>query len=128
MKFNFDLFIDILWLGTLSGVISTVCLQKIKNTNLLINHRLLYVIIHIFIGYSISRLFTNLSITLSIATGVITWIGAETIYEKLNEKNMLSSKSYYVDNSNDINNETTENVEETNNNEEYEILEENNEQ
>ncbi len=94
MRFNFDLFIDILWLGTLSGVISTICLQKIKNINLLINHRLLYVIIHIFIGYSISRLFTNLSVVLSIATGVITWIGAETIYDKLNSKNMLTSRNY----------------------------------
>lgn len=92
MKFNFDLFIDILWLGTLSGVISTICLQKLKNTNVLINHRLLYIIIHIFIGYSISRLFTNLSIKLSIATGIITWIGAETIYDKLSERNILTSK------------------------------------
>lgn len=111
MNFNFDLFIDILWLGTLSGIISTVCLQKIKNTNLLLNHRILYVIIHIFIGYSISRLFTNLNITLSIATGVITWIGAETIYDKLNSKNMLTGQLPHVDNHEDINNIPDEDIE-----------------
>lgn len=104
MRFNFDLFIDLLWLGTLSGVISTVCLQKIKCTNLVINHRLLYVIIHFFIGYSISRLFTNLSIKLCVATGFITWIGAETIYDKLSSKKLLSG-NISVDNKEVINNE-----------------------
>ncbi len=113
MKFNFDLFIDILWLGTLSGVISTICLQKLKNTNLLINHRLLYIIIHIFIGYSISRLFTNLSIKLSIATGVITWIGAETIYDKLKSKDMLTNKLSSIDNVEDVNNTEEDLNEET---------------
>lgn len=107
MNFNFDLFIDILWLGTLSGIISTICLQKIKNTRLIVNHRLLYVIIHFFIGYSISRLFTNLPIKLCIATGVITWIGAETIYEKLSSKNLLSS-NFPVDNINDNKNDFDE--------------------
>ena len=113
MNFNFDLFIDILWLGTLSGVISTICLQKLKNTKILFNHRLLYIIIHIFIGYSISRLFTNLSIKLSIATGIITWIGAETIYDKLSEKNLLTSK-ISKNNRENIRNENDDNQPNTN--------------
>lgn len=103
MKFNFDLFIDILWLGTLSGVISTVCLQKIKSTNLVINHRYLCIFIHFIIGFSISRLFTNLSIKLCIATGFITWIGAETIYDKLSSKKLFSG-NLSVNKSEDINN------------------------
>lgn len=108
MSFNFDLFIDILWLGTVCGIISTVCLQKIKETTIIFNYKVVSMIVNILIGYSISRLFTNLSYKLSICVGFITWIGAETIYEKLNSKKLLTrtklDSESDVDNFEDINN------------------------
>lgn len=108
MSFNFDLFIDILWLGTICGIISTVCLQKIKETTQVFNYKIVSMIINILIGFSISRLFTNLSFKLSLCVGFITWIGAETIYEKLNNKKIISrtriEPELDVDNNKDINN------------------------
>lgn len=99
MNFNFDLFIDVLWLGTLSGIISTICLQKLKDTSLL-KYKSISILINIIIGFFISRLFTNLSIKLSICVGVITWIGAETIYDKIYSKNLMK-KEFITENSNE---------------------------
>lgn len=90
MNFNFDLFIDILWLGTLSGIISTVCLSKITGLSKFLNYKLVSFIINIFIGFAISRLFTNLSLKLSLCVGFITWIGAEIIYEKIYSNKILN--------------------------------------
>lgn len=104
MSFNFDLFIDILWLGTVCGIISTVCLQKIRETITIFNYKIVSMLINIIIGFSISCLFTNLSCKLSLCVGFITWIGAETIYEKLNSKKLLTREESNVDNDELINN------------------------
>lgn len=91
MNFNFDLFIDILWLGTLCGVISTMCVNKLKLALPFFNSRILSIFVNVLIGFSVSKLFTNLSIKESIAVGIITWIGAETIFDNLKNKKILGS-------------------------------------
>lgn len=96
MNFNFDLFIDVLWLGTLCGVISTVCLQELKKISSILSNKIASLFVNLLIGYSVSRIFTNLSIKMSICVGVITWIGAETIFEKLKEKNILDEKTDFI--------------------------------
>ena len=92
MDFNFDLFIDILWLGTLCGIISMICVKKLKLTFKLLNSQIASMFVNFLIGFFVSILFTNLSIINSIVVGVITWIGAETILEKIN-KNEITNTS-----------------------------------
>ena len=94
MIFNIDLFMDVLWLGTLCGVISTVCIQKIKEAKILKNKKtiaLISIIVHIVIGYTTSRLFTDLDQALCLEVGIITWIGAATIYNHLRERKVFKS-------------------------------------
>ncbi len=92
MDFNFDLFIDILWLGTLCGIISMICVKKLKLTFKLLNSQIASMFVNFLIGFFVSILFTNLSIINSIVVGIITWIGAETILEKIN-KNEITNTS-----------------------------------
>lgn len=89
MNFNFDLFIDVLWLGTLCGIIATICLQKLKTIAIFLNNKFISIPVNIFIGFFMSRLFTNLSIKMSLCVGIITWIGAETIYDQLKAKKVI---------------------------------------
>lgn len=99
MNFNFDLFIDVLWLGTLCGIIASICLTKLKKAFPFINKGITSIIINVIIGFSTSKLFTNLSNAVSIVVGVITWIGAEAISDKINMKNLFkgSVKDSVVD-------------------------------
>ncbi len=116
MNFNFDLFIDILWLGTLCGVISTLCLKKLKGALPFINSKRVSIIVNFLIGFFVSELFTNLSIKNSIAVGIVTWIGAETILDKINKDNLLDLPTSYeaVKNEDFTNDETpVSNYEET---------------
>ena len=92
MNFNFDLFIDILWLGTLCGIISTICVQKLKNAITILNKKIIAIPINIIIGFCMSQLFTNLSIKMSLCVGIITWIGAETIYDQLKARKVIDKK------------------------------------
>ena len=92
MNFNFDLFIDILWLGTLCGIISTICVQKIKNAITILNKKIIAIPINIIIGFCMSQLFTNLSIKMSLCVGIITWIGAETIYDQLKARKVIDNQ------------------------------------
>lgn len=94
MTFKFDLFINVLWLGILCGVISTVCLQKIKETKIIKSKKIMSIIsifANLLIGFFISKLFTNLDTAMCIEVGIITWIGAETIYDKLRSKHIFKS-------------------------------------
>lgn len=100
MNFKFDLFMDVLWLGILCGIISSICLQKIKKTLILKTQSsvaITSIIVNFLIGFFISKMFTNLSIKMCLITGLITWIGAEMIYEKLKAKNTFQSLSQIVD-------------------------------
>ena len=87
MDFNFDLFID-----TLCGIISMICVKKLKLTFKLLNSQIASMFVNFLIGFFVSILFTNLSIINSIVVGIITWIGAETILEKIN-KNEITNTS-----------------------------------
>lgn len=94
MDFKIDLFMDVLWLGTLCGIISTITIQRVKEAKLIVNTKIMAILsifINIVIGFMISIVFTNLSLIMSLEVGVVTWIGAETIYEKLKNKNLVKS-------------------------------------
>lgn len=89
MNFKFDLFIDIVWLSTICSIISSVFFKKIKEIKIFNGKNASYIsslIINFSIGFIIGRMFTNLSIKLCIFVGIITWLGAETIYEKLKKE------------------------------------------
>ena len=91
MFFNWNLFMQTLWLGTLCGIISTICIQKIKDTKLIKpsqNIAIISIITHFIIGIGISVLFTDLSWYMAIEVGIITWIGAESIYKHLKKYNL----------------------------------------
>lgn len=94
MTFNFDLFMDVLWLGTICGIISTICIQKVKETKLVKSKKSISIIsifINLVIGYTTSRLFTNLDRYLCLEVGLITWIGAQAIYNHLRERKVFKS-------------------------------------
>ncbi len=96
MNFNMDLFMSIIWLSTLCGTISTICIQKLKESLYLTTSRItgvLSIIISIIVGFSISILFTSLSIPLSIFVGCISWIGGQSIYKSLKTKNIMKSST-----------------------------------
>lgn len=94
MIFKFDLFASTIWLGILCGVISSLCIQKIKETKLIKNKKKLTklsIFIDFILGIFITLLFTNLNFRTSLCVGLFTYIGAETIYEKLKSKDMMKS-------------------------------------
>lgn len=94
MTFKFELFMNVLWLGVLCGIISTICLQKIKETKLISSKKLMSIIsifTNLLIGFFISKMFTNLDTAMCIEVGIITWIGAEAIYDKLRNKHIFKS-------------------------------------
>ena len=94
MIFKFDLFASTLWLGMLCGIISSLCIQKIKQTKLITNKKkltLLSAFIDFFLGIGLTLFFTNLSFKISLCVGLFTYIGAETIYEQLKNKEIMKS-------------------------------------
>lgn len=94
MEFKLDLFMDVLWLGTLCGIISSLTIQKFKETKLINNRKiiaLISILINIIEGFVIGKLFTNLTTNMCLCVGVITWVGAEAIYKKLKSKNLVKS-------------------------------------
>lgn len=94
MEFKFDLFMDILWLGTICGIISTLFIQKIKEMKLTSNSiiiNIISIIVSILTGFIISMLFTSSSITIDIFVGIVTWLGAENIYSMLKEKELIKT-------------------------------------
>jgi len=96
MNFKMDLFMSILWLSTLCGTISSICIQKLKESLYLTSSRLtgiLSIIISLLIGFSISVLFTSLNTYYSLFVGIISWIGGQSIYKRLKNKNIMKSSS-----------------------------------
>lgn len=94
MFFNWNLFMETIWLGILCGIISTIFMQKIKETKLIYNSKIITIIsiiIHFITGFSITLLFTNLPWYIAVEEGIITWIGAQTIYKSLRKKRMIES-------------------------------------
>lgn len=96
MNFNIELFMNILWLSTLCGTISSICIQKLKESLYLTSSRftgIMSIIISIFIGFFVSLLFTSLSLPLSLFVGLISWIGGQSIYKQLKSRNIMKSSS-----------------------------------
>ena len=94
MIFKFDLFASTLWLGLLCGTLSSLAIQKIKQTKLISNKKriiLLGAFIDFILGIGITLQFTNLNLSASLCVGLFTYIGAETIYEKLKSKGIMKS-------------------------------------
>lgn len=94
MEFKFDLFMDVLWLGTICGIISTLFVQKIKEMKLISNSIIINIIsifVSIITGFVISTLFTSSSIIINIFVGIVTWLGAENIYSMLKEKDLMKT-------------------------------------
>ncbi len=102
MFFNWNLFIEVISLGILSGIISTIFIQKIKETKFIHSSKkitIISIIIHFFTGFNTSLLFTNLSWYMAFEVGIITWIGSQSIYKKMRKKGMIEN-IYEINNSN----------------------------
>jgi len=80
MNFNFDLFIDIIWLSGLCGIISTLFERRLKSISS--PSKYLFVTLPVVIGLLISLLFTNLSIELCLVVGLTTWLESSIIIDK----------------------------------------------
>ena len=96
---NVDLIKKILLISTASSIISTAIIQKIKEQ--LISKKILFFVsffVSMFFGFFFSISFSKLSILDSLWVGVITWVGADTIYKSFEDKifksyNKLESSS-----------------------------------
>lgn len=84
---NLDLIKQILVIAMSSSIISTATIQKIKCC---VKKRMIICILSIVISFLIGILFTlsftNLNILDSIWVGLITWVGADTIYKAFENK------------------------------------------
>lgn len=117
MNFKIDLFMDIIWLGTLCGLVSTVAIQLLKESGLFYYKKTITIasmVIKLFLGITISLIFTDLNFSYCLATGFTTLIGGQAIYNSLKSKNIMKSSSELfeyveeaVDNSVDINKKKT---------------------
>lgn len=101
IKFNFDLFTDILWLSAICGIISSAFIQKLKELKFIKNSRLIAILsffITLFISFITSKTFTNLSNLICLEVAIFSFIGSSTIYEKLKSVNIFkSSKDIFDD-------------------------------
>lgn len=84
---DLDLIKQILVVAIASSIISTATIQKVKGV--LKNKTLLYIlalIISVAIGILFALSFSNLSLQNAIWVGLITWVGADTIYQAFEDK------------------------------------------
>ena len=84
---DLDLIKQILVVAIASSIVSTATIQKIKE--ILKNKTALYIsafLISIAIGICFALSFSDLSLTSAIWVGLITWVGADTIYKAFEDK------------------------------------------
>lgn len=84
---DLDLIKQILVVAMASSIISTATIQKVKGV--LKNKTLLYIfalIISISLGTLFALSFTNLDIKNALWVGLITWVGADAIYQAFEDK------------------------------------------
>ena len=84
---DFDLIKNVLVVAIAGSIITTAIVQKIKE--MVSNKKVLSVLsllISLAIGTLFSICFSNLSIIDGIWVGVITWVGADTIYKIFEDK------------------------------------------
>lgn len=84
---DLDLIKQILVVAMASSIVSTATIQKVKGA--LKNKTLLYVlalVISIAIGTLFALSFSNLDIKNALWVGLITWVGADAIYQAFEDK------------------------------------------
>ena len=84
---DLDLIKQILVVAIASSIISTATIQKVKGV--LKNKTLLYIlalIISVAIGILFALSFSDLNIQNAIWVGLVTWVGADTIYQAFEDK------------------------------------------
>ena len=84
---DLDLIKQILVVAIASSIISTATIQKVKVV--LKNKTLLYIlalIISVAIGTLFALSFSDLNIQNAIWVGLVTWVGADTIYQAFEDK------------------------------------------
>ena len=84
---NLDLIKQILAVAIAASIISTATIQKVKG--LLKNKTLLYLlalVISVAIGILFALSFSDLSMQSAIWVGLVTWVGADAIYQAFEDK------------------------------------------
>lgn len=84
---DFDLIKQIVVVAMASSIISTAAIQKVKG--ILKNKTLLYVLalaISVVLGTLFALSFSNLDIKNALWVGLITWVGADAIYQAFEDK------------------------------------------
>ena len=84
---DLDLIKQILVVAMASSIVSTATIQKVKG--ILKNKTLLYVlalVISVAIGTLFALSFSNLEIKNALWVGLITWVGADAIYQAFEDK------------------------------------------
>lgn len=84
---DLDLIKQILVVAMASSIVSTATIQKVKGA--LKNKTLLYVlalVISVAIGTLFALSFSNLDIKNALWVGLITWVGADAIYQAFEDK------------------------------------------
>ena len=84
---DLDLIKQILVVAMASSIISTATIQKVKGA--LKNKTLLYIlalVISIAIGTLFALSFSNLDIKNALWVGLVTWVGADAIYQAFEDK------------------------------------------
>ena len=99
---DLDLIKQILVVAIASSIISTATIQKVKGV--LKNKTLLYIlalIISVAIGILFALSFSDLNIQNAIWVGLVTWVGADTIYQAFEDKIFTSFSD--MNNNNEVN-------------------------
>lgn len=96
MTFDIDMFINVLWIGAIVGIISTAVIQKIKETKIISNRVVMSVVAfltNLCIAFGFCFLFTNLALKYMTFVALISWVGADILYNELHKRGLLKGLS-----------------------------------
>lgn len=92
MKFDVELLLNILWIATICQVIALVTTQKFKTLKIVTKAWqviLFSFVLNVVLAVCFCSTFTDLKLILSLWVGFFSFIGADTVYKMLEDKQLL---------------------------------------